>query len=406
MQHTVQATRQAGWRQGWILVLAGFLPVVAIIALAPALPTLIGHFSEMSNARVMVPLLLTAPSACIALLAPVAGVITDRVGRRRLMLWSMALYGFGGLVPFLVDSFWLVVAGRLLIGVAEAGILTVTNTMFADYFDDKSRRGWLTVQAITGSGLGSGLLVLSGWLASHGWQWPFAVYAIAFPLFLGSLFWLYEPERRTPVAAAAKPEASRTRFPVGTMAAVCAVTLLLSTIYFVQVINFSLVLKELGVDNPRSIGLISAVPSFGVPIGGLIFHATGRFGSPMQLITTFVFYAVGLAGIGMSNDVSHAMMFAFVQQLGSGIVVAALIAWAQSKLLFEHRGRGMGLWASSFFVAQFVSPAVVAAVAHFAGSLRSAFVVFGLLSAVSAAVALLRLWRVRASGTPSAPARA
>lgn len=85
--------RQADWRQGWILVLAGFLPIMAIIALAPALPTLMAHFKDVGNPALMVPLLLTAPSACIALLAPVAGVVTDRFGRRHLMLASMVVYG-------------------------------------------------------------------------------------------------------------------------------------------------------------------------------------------------------------------------------------------------------------------------------------------------------------------------
>ncbi|WP_395406393.1 MFS transporter [Pseudoduganella sp. UC29_106] len=89
-------TRQADWRQGWILVFSGFLPVMAIIALAPTLPTLLAHFHDVPNARLMVPLLITAPSACIALFAPGAGVIADRFGRRRLLLCAMALYGAGG----------------------------------------------------------------------------------------------------------------------------------------------------------------------------------------------------------------------------------------------------------------------------------------------------------------------
>ena len=103
---TPSTTRAADWRQGWILVLAGFLPIVAIIALTPALPTLIGHFrADIDNPRFWVPLLITTPAACIALLAPVAGFITDKVGRRPLMLGAMLLYAVGGLVPFFVDAF-------------------------------------------------------------------------------------------------------------------------------------------------------------------------------------------------------------------------------------------------------------------------------------------------------------
>src|SRR5689334_10258866 len=102
---SIPEQRKADWRQGWILVISGFLPVMAIIALAPTLPTLLGHFRDVPNPALMVPLLITAPSACIALLAPGAGAIADRFGRRRLLLWSMAFYGGGGLVPFVIDNF-------------------------------------------------------------------------------------------------------------------------------------------------------------------------------------------------------------------------------------------------------------------------------------------------------------
>lgn len=392
---TTTPPRKADWRQGWILVLAGFLPVVAIIALTPALPTLIGHFkADIDNPRFWIPLLITLPAAGIALLAPVAGMFVDRLGRRPLMLGGMLLYAAGGLVPFLVDAFWMVVAGRVIIGIAEAAILTVTNTLLADYFDDATRRKWLTVQAVVGTLLGTGLLALSGWLASIGWQWPFAVYGIALPLFICGWFWLYEPEKReagAPAVAAAgsaAPAAAAVNpFPKATMAVVCGVTLLLAIFYYVQVINFSLVLKEMGVDNPKSIGLISAVPSIGVPLGGILFYLTSRYGSVTQMTLTFALYAVGLGGIGLSHSVEAAMVYAFFQQTGSGIIISALIAWAQSKLSFEHRGRGMGLWASAFFAGNFVSPAVVSAVAAQVGGLKMAFTTFGALAAVCTVVA-------------------
>ena len=190
-------SRHAGVPQGVLLILIGFMPMMAIISLAPTLPTLMEHFKNVPYASVLVPMLLTAPSICIALLAPVAGVITDRYGRRRLLLVSLALYGFGGVLPFLVDSFTVVLAGRLFIGVAEAGILTTSTALMADYFSEKPRRGWLTVQGVVGPIPATGLIVAAGYLAAQGWQWPFIVYTAAFPLCVAAAFWLFEPARST-----------------------------------------------------------------------------------------------------------------------------------------------------------------------------------------------------------------
>jgi MFS family permease len=398
---TFQANRQADWRQGWILVLAGFLPVMAIIALSPTLPTLLAHFKDVPNPQLMVPLLITAPSACIALFAPAAGIITDRFGRRNLLLWAMGVYGIGGFIPFFIDDFWAVVAGRVVIGIGEAAVLTVANTLMADYYEDKARHRWLMIQGLVGSLLGSVTMACSGFLAAKGWQWPFVVYGVAFPIALASFFYLFEPQPRARTQQASVPRAKVSPFPYMVALAVCGVTVLLSTIYFVQVIHFSVLLKDLGVTDPKSIGLAMAIPSIGVPIGSVLFKLTTRFGARTQIALVFLCYCIGLTGIGLAPDYKVALGFAFVQQLANGIIVPALIAWAQSKFAFEHRGRGMGWWASSFFAAQFLSPAVVNLVRGWFGGLQPAFIVFGAIAGVCALVAFV----VRARALPqSAPA--
>lgn len=391
-QAVTPTRRQADWRQGWILVFSGFLPVMAIIALAPTLPTLLAHFHDVPNARLMVPLLITAPSACIALFAPGAGVIADRFGRRRLLLCSMALYGAGGLIPFVIDNFWAVVAGRVVIGIGEAGVLTVVNTLLADYYEEQVRHRWLTIQGVVGSVLGTVTIACSGFLAAQGWQYPFLVYAVAIPIFLASVAWLFEPEPRRKVLDQKGAPVASTPFPYMVAFMVCGVTVILSTIYYVQVINFSVLLKDLGVADPKSIGLSMALPSIGVPIGAIVFKLTTRFGAAAQIVLVFICFAIGLGGIGVAPDYKVALAFAFVQQLANGIIVPALIAWTQSKFAFEHRGRGMGWWASSFFVAQFLSPAVVNLMRGWVGNLQGAFLAFGLIAAVCAVMAgVLRL---------------
>ncbi len=125
-----QIARQAGAAQAWFLI----LPILAIVALAPTLPTLIGHFNDVPNAPTLVSLLLVVPALCIELFGGVAGWLTDRFGRRILMLGAMLLYGLAGLAPFAVQSYQAVLAGRVMLGIAEAFILTIGNALLADYF--------------------------------------------------------------------------------------------------------------------------------------------------------------------------------------------------------------------------------------------------------------------------------
>ena len=78
---SVEQGRTAGARQGIVLLLASVMPIMAIISLVPVLPLLLEEFGDVAGAEVLVPIALTIPALCVALLSPVAGWLADRVGR-------------------------------------------------------------------------------------------------------------------------------------------------------------------------------------------------------------------------------------------------------------------------------------------------------------------------------------
>lgn len=106
----------------------------------------------------------------------------------------------------------------------------------------------------------------------QGWQWPFALYGLAFPILLLGVFYLWEPERRAKeeVVVTGQP------FPWAIATVICAVTLGMATLYFVQVLQFSLVLSEIGVSDQAQIGRISGLASLGVPVGALVFKRIAK----------------------------------------------------------------------------------------------------------------------------------
>ena len=136
--------------QGMTLVIAAFLPIIAIVAMGPAVPSMIQHFADDPEARAKVPAMIGAPGLAMALLAPFAGLLTDRFGRRPLLLICTGLYGFFGAAPLFLNDLDHIYWSRLLLGVSEAGILTVVNTLIGDYWDDKGRKNWLFLQGLVG----------------------------------------------------------------------------------------------------------------------------------------------------------------------------------------------------------------------------------------------------------------
>jgi MFS family permease len=169
----------------------------------------------------------------------------------------------------------------------------------------------------------------------------------------------------------------------------CAVTLLVAVVYFVEPIQFSLVLHEIGVRDQALIGRISAVVSVAVPLGAFLFRYTARLPIQVQLSLIFALTGVGLVGISLLHDYHQSALAALLQQLAAGMTVPTLVAWALSRFPAEHRGRGMGFWAASFFIGQFASPLAVSMLRGITGGLLPAVTASGGICLVAAVASVL-----------------
>ena len=371
----LQPYRKAGTIQGIIIILIFMMPMMAIVALMPVVPAIAEHYKDMPNIMTWAPLVLSAPGLCIALVSPYAGFLIDRFGRKRILLWTLFLYGFGGILPFFLNSFPALFGGRLVLGVGEAFVMTIGNVLLGDYFAGDQRAKWLMIQGIVAPAFGTSLLSVSGRLASISWQYPFLLYSLAFLIAIGSWIFIFEPERKFEM----KVSQDAVKIPVKPIVRLCLITLVLGSIYFVYTLQFSLALDEMGIKDRTQIGDISAIASIAVPVGSIIFKLIAKKSVSLQLLVIAIFIGAGLTGIGLAGSKYSAMVFAFIQQLGCGMTIPVLIAWGLNSLPAEFRGRGMGFWSSAFFLGQFISPLMVSSVRQFAGTLLHTFAIFGII---------------------------
>ncbi len=378
--------------QGIVVVIAAFLPIIAIVAMGPAVPGMIEHFANDPNARGAVPAMIGAPGLAMALIAPFAGWLVDRFGRRRLLLASTLLYGVAGSAPLLLDSLDHIYYSRLLLGVSEAGILTVVNTLIGDYWDDKGRKNWLFLQGILGPFIAGCVALIVGYASKMQWNGVFFVYLIAFPIWAAMLVWVFEPKKNGAQAAAALNASPATAFPWGAAAVTAGVTFFFSMLYYVFIINGALVFKEVGVDQPQRYAALIFIPQLFILAGAVLFRLFANKGHALQLGVVLLLLGGGLAGMGLATSITAMTAALIVQQTAAGMTVPTLISWTQSKYGFEHRGRGMGIWTAAFFLAQSQSPRLVHAIDASVGSMQGAFMWAGGVGLVGAVVALAVYW--------------
>lgn len=358
---------------------------MAVVSLFPVIPKLAAQFGAERDAAYLVPMIITLPSLMIALLSPGAGWLADRFGRRPVFIFSLVVYAVAGLAPLALTPLRLIVASRAILGVAEAGIVTVASTLIADYFGEDRHR-WLALQSGLGSVLGTVLIALGGWLAESSWRGPFSVYLAAIPLLVLSLVFIDEPVAG--IRGQAAPSAGR--FPWVVALTIGSVSLVASVLYYVEPTNIASLFSERGVQSSARIGIIQALTSIAYIAGAYLYKRMSGRSVGLQLGIAGGLIGIGMAGIGMSHTYQQAALWALLQQLGGGMVIPSLTAWAQGSMPFDQRGRAMGVWATFFFAGLFLCPAVVTLTARTMGGLSAAFWLLGLLACALGATCLLK----------------
>jgi MFS family permease len=362
--------RAPGVSQGLALICAAGLPTMAIVSLVPNLPQLFAHFGAVPHAQWLVPMILTLPSLCLALFSPFIGNLIDRVGRRPVLLASLALFTAVGVLPYAMDDLTLVLMTRFFVGIAEAGILAAQNALMGDYFAGERRQRWLGLLSVISPVLAALFVLAGGGLGAIDWHAPFLLYLVGAPMLVWSYFSIHEPSR-THSAASAR-EGGADPFPWAAARNVALVTVGVSILYFVQAVQLGRVFHEHGVASPAAIGLHVTLASSGVVLGGIVFARLAGVSMPMRFALMFACLGTGYAGLGLAPGAEMALASALVAQFGNGLAIPMLIGWALEKFGASHRGRGMGIWGSCFFAGTFLSPPLLTEMTRVTGSFLGA----------------------------------
>lgn len=398
-----QVVSGPGHRLRLTLLMAGScLPILGAVLIAPVLPQMQAHFADVPGVDALVPMALTIPALSLALLAPFAGVIVDRLGRKRLLVASTVLYAILGTAPLWLDSLGAIIASRALVGVAEAAIMTCCTTLIGDYYSGRQRDRYLAMQTMCASISATAFFVLGGAAGSAGWRMPFWAYAGSLLLAPAMAAFLPQPRpadrANEPSPTAAEPMAKRP-FPWRPLAGTCALTLFGAILFYTVQVEMAFLLDDMGVSNSGVIGLATASSSAAVVVGAVVFAKAGR--SPqVWLPTAFGLCALGFAVIWLAPNPVVLTIGAVINCLGSGIMLPSLLTLAMSKLDYADRGRGTGLWTGSFFLGQFTCPLVVLALTSAIGTLANALGVLALAGTVATAALGLTARHRRTGATP------
>ncbi len=149
-----------------------FLTGLGFTIISPVVPFMVAPFANAHDQALIVTSLMAIYALCTFFAAPALGSLSDRFGRKPILLISLAGSALGYLIFGLAGSLWMLFLGRIIDGLTGGNIVTLF-AYFADITDEENRTkvfGWTA--AAVGVGTISGPTV-GGLLAHFGNSVPF-----------------------------------------------------------------------------------------------------------------------------------------------------------------------------------------------------------------------------------------
>jgi len=362
-----------------------FIDVLGLGIIIPVLPKLLqslGHIGVPDASRYN-GLLTTVYATMQLLFATLLGNLSDRYGRRPVLLIS--LFGFG--IDYMVMAFaptiaWLFV-GRTISGIAGASTSTATAYIADVSTGDKRAANFGLVGAASAVGLIFGI-ALGGYLAAVNLRLPFMVasgFAIANGFY--GLFVLPESlakeHRRKFDWKRANPLSSLIRIYKNQPA---LAMLLVGTgiVYIAQkAVEYlmSFFVYEKFDWTPASVGTLGI--TIGVILvciqGGLLRYTIPKFGQQKNIIAGLIFYALGLTMVAFASK-GWMMYVCVIPYCLGGISGPALQGLASAKVAQNEQGELQGAFAILNSLSLIIGPFVFSYIFFYFTENRSSSVYF------------------------------
>ncbi|MFW6370128.1 MAG: MFS transporter [Bacteroidota bacterium] len=157
-------------RNLYIIFSITLIGVMGVSSITPAFPEIAGEFDITKQQVGYLISVFTLPGI---FLTPFLGILADRLGRKKVLVPALLLFGVAGFACFFARDFKLLLLFRFIQGVGAASIGSLNVTLIGDLYSGKQRG---TAMGYNGSVLSVGTAAypaIGGALAAIGWYFPF-----------------------------------------------------------------------------------------------------------------------------------------------------------------------------------------------------------------------------------------
>ena len=358
------------------------MAVLGTSTVTPAFPRIVQELGVSPGQVVLLITFFTLPGV---LLTPVAGVLSDRFGRKTILVPSLFLFGIAGGACVLVRDFQLLLGLRALEGVGAAALGSTNVTLIGDLFSGEDRTEALGYNSSVLSIGTAGYPAIGGALATFAWYYPFALPLLAIPIAFLIMFSLHNPEPENDQSLkeyfGSVWEHVKDRRVLGLFIG----SLVTFAILFGSLITYlPILMNEFFGASPFVIGVVVASSSLTTAlVSTQLRRLSSRFSEVVLIRLSFLIYAGALCVVPLAPSVwallVPTVIFGIAQSLNLPNAFSLLTAAAPK----ENRGAFLALNSTILRLGQTVGPLLMAVAAASLGLGGAYFAVAGLAVAMS-----------------------
>ncbi|WP_273130466.1 MFS transporter [Metabacillus sp. HB246100] len=348
------------------------VPLVMTLGNSMLIPVLPIISKKLKVSSFQVSLIITVYSIVAIILIPIAGYLSDRYGRKAVMVPCLIIAGLGGVVSGwaswkMEDPYTAILLGRVLQGIGSAGAAPVVMPLIGDMFkkDEEISAGLgLTETANTAGKVLSPIIGAA--LAAYIWYLPFwfipffSAISVLLVIFLVKVPKKSEKEKQSfpsflrCVKKIFKQE-GRWLFAIFTIGCIIMFVLFGILFYLSDMLE-----KQYNINGIKK-GLVLAIPLLALSISS--FFSGKKIGENQQLMKMIMIIGMGLVALSfialrIQHSFVYLLSFLAVTGIGIGITLPSLDAMITEGIEKAERGTITSIYSSMRFIGVALGPPV------------------------------------------------
>lgn len=340
---------------------------MASAAVSPALANISRAFPDASIN--LIKTVLTLPSLFIIPFSLISGHLVHRFGNKRVLIFGILIYIFGGIAPVFADTIPQLLVFRAILGCGCGLIMPVSQALIAINFE-----GALKTRITGYSGAASYLMgVIASFVvapvSSIDWHYSFYIYLIAVIVLIINIISLpNDKPKRSEGSSASKKFPSVVWWTIAGM-------LLINIAFYAVPANVALFMKEQNIGVAQSAGTVISVFMISGFVAGVILSYLQKFFRRYTVVLGVGVMAAGYTVLSFSGTLLLVIIGSGLVGFSFGVLFPSLLILITNKCSSNSCVLALAFSSCAQFLGQFLSPYVLQLIKNVFGlnSLRNDF---------------------------------